>query len=1415
MQFQSYACESDIRCFLHCYGLNGFGKFWSIHQTWFSSLQSLALAVCKIFVVMIRFDATLGFPGEGPWSVASLNIGSLEKHPEAVLKGFDCLLLQETRITDGNLKHLSHVAADKGFQLNCGPTMKYLASGSPEWGGVACATTPGSSRIYTTNDDCTGIYASLLATNRVLGMWVAADNGTLVLVFNLYLFSGAPSDSDKHCRNNTLIQQTLEVIAQHGAIPAIIAGDFQDMPHCYPVLRDAFAEGLWFDILLQHDEQNGMSRPTTFARDKHWNNMEYSSSIDGILVNQTAYRYVNAVEVQHALGLQHAYVIASFQFGDNCERPRGYVWHPHAALDLTKLKSLQHRDQIAEQLWNDKYEFLANNASTGDDLLNVCNDFSIEVLIVAGATWKHGKQTKGSMPEFSTEPRRHAKSAEKDQNCRQLSKISKAMARLDDLAFKIHNCPDGSHAYNIATTAWTRVSRLLTTMGCENVPCWPVQDDITRYWDFLQDERDKVVRKIRYQRIKNWRNKIAASAMSSSADIFQYLKRKHNLPQHHVTTDSEGKPFYQPRDALAFARQQWNNVFDFHREPVPTGPIMRVLGNDFARIKSDCTLPPLCEDDLRNSILDRKREAAAGVDGWRTVELQALPWRCFTPWVMLWTGIEDGRFQMPGVFKIAKLVMLPKPEAKTLQPIHKRLISLLNIHYLAWARSRFMHLEQWQLRVLPSNIMGGVKGKKTSDVFHHLAIMTERATLEKVDAVGIKLDRTKCFDRICPKLIEQFGTALGIDPKFFRVWGQLYEGFQRYLSLGAFIDECALANANGVAQGDSASDAKKWVECNFPALPINDMINILGSMVKTSRGTKTVDGATLAYVMKTTILDIGCLPIDLEKKGFLIAAKAVAKLLYAPELMPWPKLTLDSMVTTIARALWGNRPHWRSTELLYATCTNAATTHPILAIASRIFANICNRCRTDEKFACLWFELCQTGRAISKGLLDTFVRACATLGFEFVPPFQVSFLGIRFCLHSVYPKHIRRICRVASAQSLYSSALRSARKDLETGPTGIMDVEMTPPGTRFEPWRRLSGYDPAIIPGALTGAAPTADRLFHANLLGSQQCRWCGAEKETIQHLAGKCDKVNEVLGRPLLPLCDQPNLATHGIFEVPHAVISHELRQWNGDDLPPRQVCDEQITLWGDGSIANADHFYSKTMGFAVVNAAGEVIYRHGLQDPMACSFKAELCALVAAFRMHGPRINFVTDCKSLRNVFLMIRDAGYVPMNLSFSHWWKEIFDEAGFGNMCRLAITWVRAHRFDHSLAGIDMLHLHNLYADRAAREAALSACPVACQTVKAWRRMVITQQAWLCRLMKLITAQKDLDNAANLPGVEPMPDDVSGEPLEQQLRNKFSGETGLLKLVELIDSDLAQHACHIEAIVLFQLAVRSDHRHEPQG
>lgn len=312
----------------------------------------------------------------------------------------------------------------------------------------------------------------------------------------------------------------------------------------------------------------------------------------------------------------------------------------------------------------------------------------------------------------------------------------------------------------------------------------------------------------------------------------------------------------------------------------------------------------------------------------------------------------------------------------------------------------------------------------------------------------------------------------------------------------------------------------------------------------------------------------------------------------------------------IAKALWGNRPHWRSTELLFATCTDASRTHPQVAIACRILLNICSRCRRDRKFAELWTELCNKGKVVSKGLLNVFIHASSTLGLEFQPPCKLRFLGIQFSFTDFLPKQMKRICRIASSQCLFSTALQSHRQDLLKGGSGILDSEMAPPGSTHVPWRSVMGYEEALVPGFLTGASPTGNRLVHAGTATSSTCRFCGQEKETIRHLTESCSGIHSILGKPLMALPEQPNLASHGIFEVPTCLLQTNLEDWSGEEVPQWDGTNPGKIIWGDGSIVNPDHFYSKTMGFAIADEEGNVLFKHALRDPTACSFKAELLA-------------------------------------------------------------------------------------------------------------------------------------------------------------------------------------------------------------
>ena len=71
--------------------------------------------------------------------------------------------------------------------------------------------------------------------------------------------------------------------------------------------------------------------------------------------------------------------------------------------------------------------------------------------------------------------------------------------------------------------------------------------------------------------------------------------------------------------------------------------------------------------------------------------------------------------------------------------------------------------------------------------------------------VGIKLDQSKCFDRIVPDFAAALFLALGLPRGVVNVFVKMYASLKRHLSYRGWVSSTATTAANGVAQGCSLS----------------------------------------------------------------------------------------------------------------------------------------------------------------------------------------------------------------------------------------------------------------------------------------------------------------------------------------------------------------------------------------------------------------------------------------------------------------------------------------------------------------------------------------------------------------------------------------------------------------------------------
>ena len=749
-----------------------------------------------------QFDCTRGFEGEGPWTLTSVNVGSFEKHQHIMNLDADVIALQETRHTRANQRELTFKASANDKEILWGPAMKYNPSGHSEWGGVAFVTNPGTSRLLEAKEDASKHFHSCLATNRVVFAWTTINSSHSMLLVSVYGFSGAQYDPGKHVSTDNVLRQILELVAQFGNIPIAICGDLQAVPHSYSSIREAIARGYLYDPFLTHDGE-AMDRPFTFCRTRDWKNDEASkSSIDAILLNQAAHNFLVKTEVDYSCGLQHALLRLSFDFPHH--NRLGFCWRPHAKLDVSGLTNLQSREDIADALWENKYKQQCEQASNSEALTSLANEYCVEILLRSGATWKHGSKQRGTIPEINLGNSANLQGLTQDAPTKALNLLDKTLRRIDDMVKQMSHSSPTAHPQRIALTCWNRIKRVLQSYQFD-IPEWPSFQQLFDFWDFVAEQRHKLALQLRHARIQGWKKKIQHSALTNNKDVFTYLKMRHNMPVYTPICDHNALPVYNPQEAIDLACNQWDRVFSANSDEFPCDPFFNVVGPILGNNVHQCRLQPISEADLKEASRQRKVSAAPGMDGWRTDEVHALPTQAFRPWAQLWNGIENGTFTMPSIFKCARLVMLPKPDAKNHEPISRRLISLLSVHYLAYSRARFRATIPWQLKTFPDNLTGAVPGRQASDISHKLAIKNELSISQGKGRIGIKLDRSKCFDRVVPDLVGIIAIRLGMDPGFIRAWTSLYKGFQRFISYGCFISQRGMKSSNGIAQGDCAS----------------------------------------------------------------------------------------------------------------------------------------------------------------------------------------------------------------------------------------------------------------------------------------------------------------------------------------------------------------------------------------------------------------------------------------------------------------------------------------------------------------------------------------------------------------------------------------------------------------------------------
>ena len=767
---------------------------------------------CLVWFYAI-FDATLGFPGEGPrWSIISANVDSFATNVNCLQWDADAFMLQEARIAESNLVDAQRKAALCNFGLFCSQPLQKLRASNGTFripsGGTATCANKELTQLFDAKSDLSGAWSILCATTRVTATWHQVSPSVKVLAFNFYAVANAASERVKFERNNELLDQLLLVAAQFGDVPVLIAGDFQMEPGMYPAVQLALDHWGWADPLLQTNEFGEVFRPPTFFQQAAADG-EGQSSIDGILMNRTALAALVRIEVLDHQDRQHRPVQASFAW-DRIQQV-GTILQRFAKLDVSEVPRCDasdpvcHYNQSSEQIWLD-YESRFRAAANADCKWDIFNEFALDVLLQHGAKWDKGPRSRGSLPKFRKTCMISPQEMTGNPASPRLLLLRACLRSLRELTYRFgRTCTGEADARTFFFTQKKLLRRLKEAWIIPSSVHQVFAFDIPHLIDLTLQAIAQELKQMKHSAIRKWREamKNATSSMTIGKVVYQYLKRKGRVVPQNLVEDDAGNIVYDPQSAMNIIAEKWDSVFSVNASHHHEMQILKQVWPYIHDKGMSVALGPITEFQLWEQAARRKPDAAAGLDGWQTREVQALPPVAFRPVAALFNGIEEGSDDFPTILTQVRMIILNKDGSDA--PLSKRLISLQSIFTLLYTGLRFMQLQTWQQKVMPPQLKGSIKARQMAEVHMTLQLEIDHAHSFHGSFAALKLDKSKCFDRLMPKLCAAIMLTLGLPTAFVRAFLGLYTRMTRFLSFKQWTREQPISMPNGVVQGCSLS----------------------------------------------------------------------------------------------------------------------------------------------------------------------------------------------------------------------------------------------------------------------------------------------------------------------------------------------------------------------------------------------------------------------------------------------------------------------------------------------------------------------------------------------------------------------------------------------------------------------------------
>ena len=651
---------------------------------------------------------------------------------------------------------------------------------------------------------------------RVVHTRVALGSGRLFLhVVNVYAPSGDTPRGTVASREELLHTVLVKFREALGNVPLIVCGDLNTDVERSPTLRKALAND-WCDVALLGSTGDDGKPPATFTRKD-----SAGTRIDYILLNSVAAHAIHSCWTQSINCIpSHKSVNVRLCLSVFTESTLRYI----IPKQMPELGLVANAETVGRNLLQQHNCAAALASGDIDDAWEAIalagEEFLLLAAKAAGDTLSKGFCGRSKIPHPVLKPVcAPTRPASVGGSSPRQDQLAKFEYKLTDLIAKTESCPGGVME-NPVRNAWGKVFRTAITLKLMRSEETTIPLSLERQIQILNSllEKSKMlmnleIRNTRLQREKQYTTKLKVDFSSERRKRTAWCMGKQGVPISALRGE-DGVLTANHREMDKLLRDEWKSVFNLydHDHPEPTLASFEQRFGSFVA-HSPMSLDPLSGADLRRT-LDKKgkRTDACGTDGWRSLELHAMPLCILDGFARVFNAIETNGV-WPQALLTALVTLLPKGEDQS--PLKLRPVTVTSAVYRLWACARLQAVQQWQEQWVHPSQHGFRPKHSTNDVLYDVFTQMEDALLGGEPLHGLALDFAKCFDRVPQGLTLDLVEKMGLHPRIMTPLRAMYAKLRRRFKLPSGVGE-AYSVTNGILQG-----------CPLSVVLINALMSVL------------------------------------------------------------------------------------------------------------------------------------------------------------------------------------------------------------------------------------------------------------------------------------------------------------------------------------------------------------------------------------------------------------------------------------------------------------------------------------------------------------------------------------------------------------------------------------------------------------